>query len=326
LLRCLGKLKLHLKKKPYAALNGVIGDYLEKTENPLQLTMEVRHNGNPIHIAKKNLQNTFPDSSGKILLMVHGSCMSALQWTRKEHNHGASLAETFNLTPIYLNYNSGLHVSTNGQELNELLENLILQWPSPVEELQIIAHSMGGLVARSAIYYGQQQKNSWTKYLSKAIFLGTPHHGASLEKAGNYLEAVLEAVPYAKPFARLGKIRSAGVTDLRYGSILDEDWQDIDQYKIRGDQRDVVPLPKGVECYSVAGVVGKKTTSSTTRLLGDTMVGLKSALGEHKISEKKLKFKKKNTFIAYETNHLDLLSNPEVYAKLKEWVVAPATK
>jgi len=303
-----------------SVLNGIIGDYLEKTENPLCITMQFRNKGKAIPLDKKSISKAYPVIHGKIILMVHGSCMNDLQWTRKEHNHGTALAEDLEKTPIYIQYNSGLHISTNGQKLNELLEELVQHWPVPVEELVIIAHSMGGLVSRSAIYYGQQQKQSWTKQLKKIIFLGTPHHGAPLEKAGNYIDVILEAVPYAKPFARLGKIRSTGVTDLRYGNLLDTDWQNRDRFEMLEDQRQHVPLPKKTDCYSIAAVASKNNTYGIPQLLGDNMVGVKSALGKHKNPNKDLNFKKKNTWIVYENNHLDLLSNPKIYSKIKTWI------
>ena len=246
--------------------------------------------------------------------------MNDIQWTRNEHNHGLALAAELHKTPLYLHYNSGLHVSTNGQSFNELIEDVVAHWPVPVEELVIIGHSMGGLVARSALYYGKKQKKAWTKHLKKMVFLGTPHHGAPMEKAGNYVDVVLEAVPYAKPFARLGKIRSAGVTDLRYGNLLDADWEDRDRFKMQGDTRQNVPLPKTIACYSIAATVGKETKSASSKLRGDTMVGVNSALGTHKDPEKNLNFKKKNTWIAHEHTHLDLLSSPEVYSKILTWL------
>ncbi|QRM90530.1 alpha/beta hydrolase [Lacinutrix sp. WUR7] len=304
-----------------SVLNGIIGDYLEKTENPLSITMQFRKEGKAIPLNKKSITKAYPTVHGKIILMVHGSCMNDMQWTRKEHNHGLALAEELQKTPIFLHYNSGLHVSTNGQKLSELLEELILNWPVPVQELTILAHSMGGLVSRSAIYYAEQHEKSWTKHLKKVVFLGTPHHGAPLEKAGNYLDVVLEAVPYAKPFARLGKIRSAGVTDLRYGNLLDTDWQNSDRFKMQGDKSQHIPLPKKVSCYSIAGVTSKETKSNIKHFLGDNMVGIKSALGQHENPDKNLNFKKKNTWIAYENKHLDLLNTPEVYAKIKTWML-----
>lgn len=316
-----GKIKTTEESEALSSvLNGVIGDYLEKTENPLEINMQFRYESKNLALDKESLEKAYPTINGKILLMVHGSCMNDIQWTRKEHNHGSELAKDLDKTPIYLHYNSGRHISTNGKNLNELLEQLVLQWPVTVQEIVIIAHSMGGLVARSAAYYGQQEESSWIKHLKKIVFLGTPHHGAPLEQAGNYLDAVLEAVPYAKPFARLGKIRSAGVTDLRYGNLVDEDWQNFDRFEIQGDQRQNIPLPLEAECYGIAGVTGKDSTTTSAKLMGDNMVGVKSALGQHKNPAKDLNFKKKNTWIVYENNHLDLLSNPQVYNKIKTWI------
>ena len=92
----------------------------------------------------------------------------------------------------------------------------------------------------------------WRKKLDKLVFLGTPHHGAPLERIGNWVDVILGKTPYAAAFARLGKIRSAGVTDLRYGDLLDEDWQGRDRFAREPDPRRPVPLPKGVACYAIA--------------------------------------------------------------------------
>ncbi len=303
-----------------SVLNGVVGDYLEKNENPLKITMQFKYQGKAIELNRKNIENTYPKVNGKILLMVHGSCLNDAQWCRKGHNHGMELANDYNKTPVYLNYNSGRHVSTNGQNLNELLENLILNWPVPVEELIIVAHSMGGLVARSAVYYGQIEQKLWPKYLKKIIFLGTPHHGAPLEHAGNYLEVILEAIPYARPIARLGKIRSAGVTDLRFGNLIDKDWENSNRFKMEGDKRQHISLPEKIECYSIAGSNSKVKETDSMQLRGDNLVGVKSALGLHNDPTKGLKFKKENTWIAYEINHTELLSSPQVYLKIKSWM------
>lgn len=302
-----------------SALNGVVGDYLAEKDNPLQITMQFRHRAKSIPLDSKSIEQTYPTINGKILILVHGSCMNDIQWTRKGHNHGEELAKELHKTPVYLHYNSGLHISTNGQNLDNIFENLVLHWPVPIEELVIVAHSMGGLVSRSALYYGQHNKRTWTTYLKKIVFLGTPHHGAPLERAGNYLDAILELIPYTKPFARLGKIRSAGVTDLRYGNLIDEDWKSNDRFEIQGDQRQNIPLPEDIECYSIAADNGKETDSSI-RFLGDHLVSVKCALGKHKKPDKVLRFIKENTWISYESTHLDLLNNPKIYNKIKEWL------
>ncbi len=303
-----------------SVLNGVVGDYLEKEENPLQLEMQFRCQGKSLSIARKSIEKTYPNYNGKILLLVHGSCMNDLQWTRAEHNHGLQLGQDLGKTPIYLQYNSGRHISENGQDLNGLLEKLVSEWPAPVEELTVLAHSMGGLVTRSALYYGQQQQKSWTKQLKKIVFLGTPHHGAPLERIGNYVDVIMGGIPYAKPFARLAKIRSAGVTDLRYGNLIRSDWEGKERFKIQKDSRQAIPLPKQVECYSIAAVYGKTSAGKTGQMLGDTLVNVKSALGKHKDPAKSLNFKEDHTWISYETSHLDLLSNVKVYTKIKAWL------
>lgn len=304
-----------------SVLNGVIGDHLEKTENPLSIKMQFRQQGKAISLDPKQLAKAYPSSNGKILVMVHGSCMNDLQWSRKEHNHGTALAQAFGMTPLFLRYNSGRHISTNGQDFNALLETLTRHWPVPVENLVFLAHSMGGLVTRSAVHYGLEQKMSWPKQLKKIIFLGTPHHGAPLEKLGNYLDLVLESIPYSKPFARLGKIRSAGITDLRYGNLLDEDWQEVDRFELAGDHRQKVPLPAGIDCYAIAGIASEKAKNGKVALWrGDNLVSVQSALGQHKKPTKKLAFKKENTWIAYAHNHLDLLSHPETYLTIKDWI------
>ena len=317
----LGNLKSSDKKDfILSILNGVIGDYLAEKENPLEIEMHFVHQSKKITIDKKSIKNSYSNISSKIILMVHGSCMNANLWTRKNHNHGEILAKETSETLIYLNYNSGKHVSTNGKEFNELLEKLTKNWPVPVEEITIINHSMGGLVTRSALYYGEQAQKSWTNLTKKIVFLGTPHHGSHIERKGNYLDLILESVPYAKPFAKLGKIRSAGVTDLRYGNLVDEDWQYKNRFELKKEHKKHIPLTKNTEYYSIAAVTGKEKNYIKNRFFGDSLVSVKSALGKHKNRDKNLHFKKENTFTVYENNHSDLLSNPKITEILKNWL------
>ena len=145
--------------------------------------------------------------------------MNDRQWNRDGHDHGAALADELGYLPLYLRYNSGLPISSNGRALAEMLETLIGNWATPVDELVIMGHSMGGLVARSACHHGQQAGHAWPKSLRKLVFLGTPHHGAPLERGGHGLDLVMDLSPYSMPFTRLSKARSAGITDLRHGVI-----------------------------------------------------------------------------------------------------------
>lgn len=216
-------------KERYAVLsivNGVLGDHMAIRNNPLTITMGWRHQGKPLEMSTEALAQALPQATGRILVMLHGHCMNELQWTTGSgHNHGEVLAHNSGFTPMFLRYNTGLHVSQNGRALADQLEQLVDAWPTPVQEVCIIGYSMGGLLARSAYYYGTLMQHSWMQLVRKLIFVGSPHHGSMLERAGNLVDIALEVSPYSEALARLGKIRSAGTTDLRYGNLVDEDWK-----------------------------------------------------------------------------------------------------
>jgi len=285
-----------------AALNGVLGDHLADTANPLALKMQFRRN------------ESGPKPGGRIVVLIHGLCMSDLQWTRSDHDHGAALARDFGFTPVYLSYNSGLHISTNGRALAESLEALITEWSAPIEDLVIIGHSMGGLVARSACHYGEEADHLWRRKLSKLVFLGTPHHGAPLERIGDWVEGVVVKIPYASGIARLAKIRSAGVTDLRYGALLDEDWSAGDAVRPR-----IVALPQGVCCYAIAASLAAGNAGLKGRLIGDGLVTVASAMGDHRDPARDLRIPADRRWVGAEMGHFDLLSRPEIYEQIARW-------
>jgi len=303
-----------------AALNGVLGDHLAATTNPLATPMALRRDGRVLPLETVALAATLPDASGKVLVLIHGLCMNDLQWTRDGHDHGKAVGQALGFTPVYLHYNSGLHISINGRALAQQLERLVDAWPRPVERVALLGHSMGGLLARSALYYGVQAGHRWPARLSDMLFLGTPHHGAPLERAGHWIDILLDATPYAAPFARLGKVRSAGITDLRHGNLLDDDWMGRDRFARHADARQPVPLPAGVRCCTVASSIGVQTGGLKDRLLGDGLVPLDSALGRHAISARCLAFAEERQWIGHGINHLDLLKAPEVYAQLLRWL------
>jgi PGAP1-like protein len=254
-----------------------------------------------------------------VLLLVHGSSMSDVHWSRMGHSHGAALERDLGYSGVYLRYNSGLHVSTNGRALAGLIEKLIASWPVPVEQLDIVSHSMGGLISRSACHAAAAAGHSWPALLRKMIFLGTPHHGTHLEQRGNWVDAALGMTQYSAPFAKLGKIRSAGVTDLRFGSVLDEDWQDRDRFAWGSDRRRPVPLPAGVDCYAI-GAIRARQVGSANPFAGDGLVPLASALGRHPKPGMDLGFPPSRQWVAAGMSHLGLLSHRDVYAVILDWL------
>jgi len=302
-----------------AALNGVLGDYLAASNNPLAITMCLRRGGIALPGERASLAAISP-AGGRVVVLLHGLCMNDLQWKRKGHDHGAALARDLAYTPVYLYYNSGLHISTNGQAFAEQLETLLQFWPVELTELVLIGHSMGGLVARSACHHGTLARHKWVKQLHKLVFLGTPHHGAPLERGGNWVDMLLSISKYSAPLARLGKIRSAGITDLRFGNLVDEDWKGRDRFERSGDVRVAVPLPEGVACYAIAGTTFKKAGDLSARLIGDGIVPLASALGHHDNPRLALTFDESRQWVASGVNHLDLLSQAEVYAQIRQWL------
>jgi len=304
-----------------AALNGVMGDRLVATNNQFATPMTLRYQGNAL---TWDDPPPMPAATGKVLLLIHGLCMNDLQWQTKQdetvHDHGEALATALGYTPVYLRYNSGLHTSVNGRELSAQLEQLAAHWPVPIKELTIVAHSMGGLLARSAVHYARRDDLRWPDHLKNIIFLGTPHHGAPLEKAGNWLDVIIGSTPYSAPFTRLVQLRSAGITDLRHGHVLDEDWQDLDRFERKPDSREAVPLPVGVACYTVAATTAAKRSLLADRLIGDGLVPLRSALGQHDNAEQYLAFDKGSQWIAYHTSHMELLSSQAVNHRVIEWL------
>ncbi|MDP2263495.1 MAG: alpha/beta hydrolase [Hydrogenophaga sp.] len=304
-----------------AALNGVLGDRLRASGNALAQASELRHQGQPLPIDQPAAMATALEGAGPhLLLLIHGLCMNDAQWCRGGHDHGAVLAQELGATPVYLRYNSGLHTSQNGRELANLLERLVAAWPVPLERISILGHSMGGLVARSALQVARDAGLHWPARLRELVFLGTPHHGAPLERAGHGVDLLLAATPFTAPFARLGRVRSAGITDLRHGHVLDADWQGRDRFASAEDHRVPLPLPEGIACFTVAGTLAPKRGLLADRLTGDGLVPLNSALGQHDEPARRLQFARDSQFIAYRTGHLDLLSSPAVAAQLLAWL------
>ncbi|MBL8349056.1 MAG: alpha/beta fold hydrolase [Burkholderiaceae bacterium] len=293
-----------------AALNGVLGDHLVRSDNPLAIPMQLRQHGQPLDAGALG-----PDAPRRVLLLVHGLCMSDIGWRRNGHDHGELLARALGAAPVYVFYNSGRHISDNGRALADALEQLLADWPVPLDEIIIVGHSMGGLVARSALAQAQGQR--WPQKVRKLVFLGTPHHGAPLERAGNWLHRVMDMSPYAAPFTRLSRLRSEGITDLRHGNLLAADWQGEGRFQ-HADRRKPVPLPAHLQAFAVASTAGAPGIAGS--LLGDGLVPVDSALGRHKRRALDLGLPASQQWVGHGISHLDLLCDPAVYRKLLAWL------
>lgn len=302
-----------------AALNGAFGDHLEATANPLAIPMTLLSDGAALTLEPEALAAALLRPGKHLVLMVHGLGMSELGWSRPGAPAiGTSLQQSLDCTPLYLRYNTGRHISSNGRELAVMLDGLFRAWPVPIESLSLIGHSMGGLVIRSACWYAAEARSSWLPALRRVVCLGTPHHGAPLEWAGHALDLVLQQTPFTRPLA-LGRHRSAGIKDLRYGNLLDEDWQGWHPDRPGRDRRKPVALLPDVDYYFVAATLGAHSRDPLGVLLGDMLVRHGSAMGHHKDESKRLKVNPEHCRVFHERNHFDLLSDPLVHQQLIAW-------
>lgn len=291
-----------------AALNGVMGDRLQATGNPLAQAMELRHQGRRLPLENASLlQERLAGASPHLIVLIHGLCMNDTQWLRNGHDHGAFLAQALGATPVYARYNSGLPIAANGRELARHLEWLAAQWPVPLQSITLIGHSMGGLVARAACEQARSAAHRWRPLLRHLVFLGTPHQGAPLERAGQGIDALLAASPFTAPFARLGRLRSAGITDLHDGRVCE-------------GQDEPLPLPEGVACFTVGATLAPRRGLLAERLIGDGLVPLRSALGQHDDPRRRLAFARDSQHTVHRTGHLELLSSVAVARQLQHWL------
>src|SRR4051794_804202 len=196
-----------------SALNAVWGDRMSTRGNGLALGMEIRRHGRAVDVTAGALAEAFPDATSRLVVFVHGLGDAGGTWGwRGRRTYGERLQDELSFTPVFLRYNTGRHVSANGRALARLLDEAVDAWPARVEDVVLVGHSMGGLVARSACHYGGR----WTDSVRHVFCLGSPHLGADLEKGANVLGWAMSRLPETRGMARIWNARSAGIKDLRY--------------------------------------------------------------------------------------------------------------
>ena len=124
---------------------------------------------------------------------------------------------------------------------------------------------------------------------------------------GHWLDFVMDLSPYSAPFTQIGRMRSAGITDLQHGTIT-------------GGAHEHVRLPPGVQCYALAATLGARRGLLSERLVCDGLVPLDSALGRHGETARTLHFPKDRRWVGYGKGHLELLNRPEAHSQLHAWM------
>jgi len=315
-----------------SSLNGFWGDYLNGHKNPLDIGMTLRHHGRHLPAAPEAFAAAFSNPTNKVCVFVHSLATTEWLWSLSSEEHygdpdvtfGTRLRDDLGFTPIYLRYNTGRHISENGRALATLLTEVLDAYPVPVEELALVGHSMGGLVARSAAHYAREQGEPWVARLRHVACIGSPHLGAPLEKAVNLLTGVLKnvAVAGAQVPAELLDSRSAGVKDLRHGYTVDEEWAGKDPDELFADARRNVPLVDGVGYYFLAATASRDPDHPLGRLLGDLVVRLPSASGEAPEPARRVHCSSVAVFSGM--THFEMANHPDVYEVLHGLLAASA--
>ncbi len=313
-----------------AIINGLYGDYLDKKENALDLGMRFTHQNKILLMNKNSLKQTFPDATAKVCIFVHGLMCTEWSWhiaaekfyNDPSVNFGSQLKADLGYTPLFVRYNTGRHISENGQRFSDLLTELIDSFPVDIEEIVLIGHSMGGLVSRSAGHYGDAGNIPWVRKLRHIVCVGSPHLGAPLEKAVNILGSLLRAfnIPGTQAPAQILNSRSAGIKDLRFGYTVDDEWNGKDPDAFFKDNRLNLPLVDGVGYYFIAATVTADPKHPLGLLIGDIMVRVPSAAGHTADPARRIPFR--SGLIFNGMDHLHMANHPDVYKVIRDFLVS----
>jgi pimeloyl-ACP methyl ester carboxylesterase len=305
-----------------ATVNGLIGDTLERRQSPLHQPMALRVGGEPVAPARAELAVAYPHATPRIAVFLHGLMETEFSWRwgspATGESYGTLLERELGITPVYVRYNSGRHISENGRSLADLLEEVVAAWPVPVTEVALIGHSMGGLVARSGAHQASLDRMVWPTLVRQVVSLGTPHMGAPLEQAVHYASAGLALVPETRPFSRFLRRRSGGIRDLRRGSLVDADWRDSDPDALRAEAIAEVPLLECATHCFVTATITRSPRHPLGRLIGDYLVLQPSGSGRSRT--RRIAFDEAYGHHVGGAHHFALLNHPAVYDKLREWL------
>lgn len=309
-----------------SATNGVFGDFLARSGNGLATPLGFRsRDGRPLKPTRAALAAEHPEASGDVAVYLHGLCCDERIWSAYADRHdgdsyAGKLQREQGWTPMFLRYNSGRHISENGEDFAVALETLLAHWPVKVRRVALIGHSMGGLIARSAAHQALDAGLLWPALISHLVCLGSPHHGAPLERFGHLATSLLDLLDITRPLATAINGRSAGIKDLRHGSLRHDDWQGYDLDRVGHDtRRPVQPLPKARHHY-VGAMLGEGPAHPATQLIGDGLVLADSAAGRHRDEALTVPFGPGDGVLLPGLHHLQLVNHPEVYRHLARWL------
>jgi len=150
------------------------------------------------------------DAKRRSVLLIHGleASLSDLQGLSKA-------CQRSGLQPLLFDYPNDGPIATSGRRLHQELRQLSRRHPQL--RLAIVAHSMGGLVARAALENGVPV----LRCVSDVFLLGTPHQGSSLSSGQPWLELTLQTLaPDSTEWATVRDGLGEAAQDLKPGSVF----------------------------------------------------------------------------------------------------------
>jgi len=252
------------------------------------------------------LARVVSDATGKLVVFLHGAGETDAAWRSQGDDaavdYGSRLADNLDFTPLYLRYDTKLRIGENGRRFAELLEKTVADWPVPVTEIALVGHAMGGHIVRAACDTATAEGHRWVGAVRHAVYLGSPHLGASAEKAASAAAWLRAVFPEARSLASLLHAHEGGNGSLRWAA---------------DDQRSV-PAPRGASHYFVWATTARDSVTPVTDLLGDLLV-LAGAPSERPHSVRRVVFGLGEDLRSAGAGHVRLLDRPEVYDQLRTW-------
>ena len=311
-----------------SVVNGLVGDYLRDRHNGLAIDMAFYYQNRPLPLTRENLFHVHPRLTPKLCILVHGLGCHESIWTfrdplhcERETSYGALLQMDRGYTPFYLRYNTGLSVADNGKRLATLLDDLLCCYPLPIQDIVLIGHSMGGLILRSACHYGMQHHSLWVQHVTRVFYLGTPHDGADLERLANGATIVLQALPnpITKIIRNVLNLRSQGVKDLRFGTLLEPDVIHDARDELVQHQRRAIPWLADAQHYLISGTLTDDPRHPATQLFGDGLVGVPRAAEPGAPADARAHIPTEHVRLFPQTHHFRLACDWAVYQQINAW-------
>ncbi|WP_290052575.1 alpha/beta hydrolase [Amycolatopsis solani] len=288
--------------------DGMFGAHLSILGQDDRGGMTIRAGRRTVAPDRRSLAAAFPRATGTLVVFLHGLVETERSWFRgsgSPADFGTRLVEDLDVTPVYVRYNSGRHVAENGDDLVTLISQLVDAWPVPVADIILVGHSMGGLVARSALHQAPTRRVPWLSRVTRLVCLGTPHVGAPLERNVARLAGLLSRSPLTAPLTRLLAMRSNGIKDLAHGHVHHQPADHDPPNPVR-------PAPPArLRRLFVSATLSRTEGSRWGRVLGDLLVAPVTAADLEEDAE---------VVWLGGLNHFALLHADAVYRTIVDWL------